>query len=434
VHSKALPRSLAVLFAVNILNFYDRQALGALAEPVRKEFGLNDTQLGALTTMFTLLYALVGVPLGRLADAWSRSKLLALGVAVWTSLTAVGGLATSYGMLMFSRLGVAMGEAVCAPAATSWIGDLFPPARRSRALAVFMLGVPLGAALSYSISGPVAQVWGWRTAMVLAALPGAVLVPVLLMLREPQRGASEDRPAAVAGSAWALLRIRTLWWMIASGALVNFNLYALGTFLPAFLTRFHGLSVGESGFWSGLGHAAAGVAGGLFAGFWGDRAIRKARQGRMRAAALAALLAAPAALFGISQPAGAAQAALIGIMVAYGLLNMYYGLVYSALQDIVAPGLRGTAMAVYFMAMYLCGASFGPLLTGRLSDWMARRAADAAGSPAVTEAFKAIGLHQAMYVVPALSAALALVLYAGSRTIGADMQRRDDQAPRLAAD
>ena len=121
-----MSRALAVLFAINILNFYDRQVLGALLEPIRKEFHLSDTQLGALGTLPIVLYALVGLPLGRLADSASRKRLLAAGVAVWASLTGLGGLVQSYLMLLVSRLGVFVGEAACAPAATSWIGDLFP--------------------------------------------------------------------------------------------------------------------------------------------------------------------------------------------------------------------------------------------------------------------------------------------------------------------
>jgi len=423
VRRPGLDRSLAVLFAVNVLNFYDRGVLGALVEPIRREFSLSDTQIGALTTVFTLLYAVVGLPAGRAADTWSRKKLLALGVSVWAGLTAWGGLASSYLMLLLSRLGVAVGECVCAPAATSWIGDLFPASRRSRALALFMLGVPIGLALSFSISGPVAQARGWRTALVLAALPAVALVPLLLTLREPERGAAEAAPAHTA-SAWSLLRIPTLWWIIASGALVNFNLYALSAFLPAFLTRFHGLSVGRAGFWAGVGSGVAGVAGGLVAGAWGDRAIRRRPNGRMLAAGQTSLLAAPAALCGIAQPAGSASLAIWCIMAAYGLLNMYYGFVYASIHDIVAPRLRGTTMALYFLAMYLCGAAFGPLITGRLSDFLARRAAAAAGSAALTEASRAAGLHQAMYLIPALALALSLVLFAGARTIARDMARR----------
>jgi MFS family permease len=121
--------------------------------------------------------------------------------------------------------------------------------------------------------------------------------------------------------------------------------------------------------------------------------------------------------------------AVVLLMLCYGLLNMYYGNVYSALQDIVAPGLRGTAMALYFMAMYLLGASFGPLITGRLSDYFAHKAALAAGSAQITEAAKAVGLHDAMYVLPVLSLGLAGVLFAGASTIGRDMERRDAPIP-----
>jgi MFS family permease len=108
---------------------------------------------------------------------------------------------------------------------------------------------------------------------------------------------------------------------------------------------------------------------------------------------------------------------VVFLTAAYGLLNMYYGLVYASIQDIVAPALRGTAMAIYFLVMYMGGASFGPVITGKLSDFLAHRAAAAAGSPAVTETFRALGLQQAMLVIPALALALGLVLWAGSRSM-----------------
>src|ERR1700683_1683676 len=212
--------ALGVLFAINLLNFYDRNAPGALVEPIRREFHLNDTQLGVMTTLFTVLYAIVGVPLGRLADARSRKKLLALGMLVWSCLTAGAGLVASFSMLVVTRLGVGVGEAVCAPAGTSWIGDLFPVKRRARVLSLFMLGVPVGGALSFLLCGPIAQRWGWRTAMVSAAAPAILLVPLLLLVREPARGASEETLAAESkGSLSTLLRVPTLWWIILSGAL-----------------------------------------------------------------------------------------------------------------------------------------------------------------------------------------------------------------------
>src|ERR1700751_3407351 len=136
--------TLVILFLVNLLNFYDRLTLGAVADLVRREFQMSDAQLGGLTPAFTILYALAGWPLGRLTDTKSRKGVLALGVALWSGLTALGGLAASYTMLMFTRVGVGIGEAACAPAATSWIGDAVPPERRTRALAGFMMAIPAG--------------------------------------------------------------------------------------------------------------------------------------------------------------------------------------------------------------------------------------------------------------------------------------------------
>src|SRR6202451_3151979 len=189
---------------------------------MRKKFPLSDTKIGLLGSVFIWVYALAGLPLGRVVDVWSRKKLLAIGVAVWSALTAASGLATSFSFLLFTRLGVGVGEAVCAPAGTSWIGDLFPVKRRARVLSLFMLGVPVGGALSFLLCGPIAQAWGWRTALVSAAAPSIILVPLLLLVHEPGRGASEQASGIeVRGSISALLRIRTLWWIILSGALLK---------------------------------------------------------------------------------------------------------------------------------------------------------------------------------------------------------------------
>ncbi len=421
MRSKAAGPALAVLFFVNVLNYYDRQALAALAEPLRHQFALSDAQLGGLSTVFIVLYAVAGLPMGRLADTWSRRKLLAIGVAVWAGLTGLGGLAASYALLAASRLGVGIGEAVCAPAANSWISDLTPAARRARAMAGFMMAVPVGVMLSAAITGPVAQAHGWRIALGVAAAPGLLLAPALLWLQEPSRGTGEEivrRRARQAAppAPLALLRIPALAWISASGAILNFALYSFSNFLPALLMRYHGLAVGQAGIWSGVGSGAAGILGALAAGAWGDRVIRRRANGRLLLAAAASLGAAPLAAIAIHMPAGSAAAALALLMPAYGLLQMYYGLVYAAINDIVPARQRGSAMAVYLLVTYLGGAAFGPLLTGMLSDRLACRAA---GAAAVTEAAKAIGLHQAMYVVPALALVLALVLWAGARAMRA---------------
>ena len=417
---------LAVLVAINVLNFYDRQVAGAVVEPVRKEFSLSDTQIGWLNTAFTVLYGIVGLPLGRLADKVSRKKLLAVGIMIWALMTASVRWISSYSFLVFTRLGVGVGEATAAPTATSWIGDLFPPEKRSKPLALFMLGVPVGGALSFFFSGPIAQRLGWRVAMLAAAAPALLLVPLLLMLHEPVRGASEKHAPVTkdAGSIWAVLSIPTFWWIAISGALVNFILYSIAVFLPAFFSRTHHMNVARAGITMGVIYAIGGVLGGSVAGVWGDRIVHRSSSGRMKIASVAALLAAPLTYFGIHQGYGSLAVAVPLLTIAYGLLNMYYGLVYASIQDIVAPALRGTSMAIYFLVMYLGGASWGSLIIGKLSDWFALHAAHLAGVDKITEAFKAIGLQKALLAIPVLALLLAVVLWAGSRTIESDIQQR----------
>ncbi len=153
--------TLAVLFAINLMNFFDRQILGAVGEEVRREWALSDTALGLLGTVFTLLYAVVGVPLGRLSDRTKRGLVLSAGVFVWSALTAVSGCAQSFSHMVVARLGVGVGEATCSPASTSLIGDLFPGTRRARAVAIWMLGLPLGLGLANGMGGWIAHNW-WQ--------------------------------------------------------------------------------------------------------------------------------------------------------------------------------------------------------------------------------------------------------------------------------
>jgi len=264
--------------------------------------------------------------------------------------------------------------------------------------------------------------------MALAAAPALLLVPALLLLREPERGASEPKAAAFeSASVWNILRIPTLWWIIASGVLLNFSAYSIASFLPALLSRVHGLSLAASGVASGIVSISGGVIGGTLAGVLGDSIVRRRKDGRLLVASIASLAAAPLACLAILQHAGSIVAAVIFFSLMFAALTSYYGLVYSAIQDLVPPSQRGTTMAVYFLAMYLCGASFGPLLTGRLSDLLARRAATLAGSATVTETFRAIGLQQAMLEIPVLSVILALVLYLGSRSMITDVTQREDR-------
>jgi MFS family permease len=432
--------ALSVLFAINMLNFYDRQIGGAVNEPLAKEWNLSFGQLGNLAMAFTLIYAIVGVPLGRLADRTSRTRILSAGVALWSLLTAASGLTWDYTSMFVTRLGVGVGEASCAPAANSLVGDLFPPRQRARAISIFMLGLPIGIFLSNAISGWLTSAVGWRSAFYVACIPGLLCAVAVLLIHEPARGSSERQnspsSAAIArpqrpGSPYRIvLGTPTIVWIIVSGALHNFNMYATNSFLPGLIKLRHGMSDRNAGLIAGVVLGAVGVVGMLGGGWLADVVQRSRPNGRLLVASAAMFLSTPLIYLGLDQAPGSIR----GFMVFTGLgvmfLYVYYASVYAAIQDVIEPGLRGTAMALYFFAMYLVGGAFGPTVTGKLGDLFAKRAMVAAGVAASTtpvpDQFREIGLHEAFYIVPALCAALGIVLFAASRTVAADMRRLSD--------
>jgi MFS family permease len=425
--------ALFVLFAINLLNFFDRQLLGSLGEPIRKEFLLSDTALGFLGTIFTVIYAIVGLPLGRFSDRWYRTRLIAIGTAVWSLLTAATGMATTYTQIFIARLGVGLGEATCAPAGQSLIGDFFPPSKRAFAMGVFMLGLPAGLFLAYYSSGIIYAHLGWRAAFYIACVPGLLFAVLALIMREPKRGGLDHGRVVTTASGslatpyFAVLGLPTMWWIILSGIFHNFNMYALGSFNSAFLQRFHGMSVHDASIVSSIAVGAVGAIGLVVGGWAADRMSVKRRNGRLVLSAWCMSIAAPCIFFAISQPKGSISAYVL--LMAMGTITMYvyYATVYTAIQDVIEPRLRGTAVAIYFCCMYIFGASMGPVGTGMLSDHFAHKAMVDAGAASMTEAFKAIGLHNAMYAIPVLAVMAALVLFAASRTMDKDVRKQELQ-------
>jgi MFS family permease len=423
--------ALSVLFLINLVNFFDRQILGVVTEPIRKEWGLSDSQMGMLGTAFTLIYAAVGVPLGRLTDKSTRTRILAGGVFVWSLLTVASGFAKNYWQLFAMRLGVGVGEASCAPAASSLIGDLFPAAKRAKAISIFMLGLPIGLALSYAVSGRVAYAYGWRAAFFVAGIPGVICAVAALLIREPKRGATETHNIGghkrEGSPYWLVLSIPTMWWIIASGALHNFNMYAIGSFLSPYLMRFHGVDIRVAGDISMVVGGLMGIPGLLFGGFAGDAIMKRRANGRMLVGTLALAASVPLVFFALNMPAGSIIGFAILMGLAYAVMNAYYSTVYSTIQDIIEPSLRGTAMALYFFAMYVLGASLGPYGTGLASSYFTESAARAAGVTETTfqalEPFRAQGLRSAMYIIPVLGTLLTIVLFLGSRTVTRDMAK-----------
>jgi MFS family permease len=211
--------ALFVLVLVYIVNFVDRQILSILVGDIKRDLGVSDAQIGFLYgTAFAVFYALFGIPLGRLADSWYRGRLMAIGLAVWSSMTAFSGFANSFAMLAAARIGVGIGEASASPAAYSMISDSFPKERRATALSIYSSGLYIGGALSLPIGGLVVSRWtaaypdpataplglaGWQAAFLAVGIPGLLLALWVLTLREPLRGASDGHPQPVVRpNAW----------------------------------------------------------------------------------------------------------------------------------------------------------------------------------------------------------------------------------------
>jgi MFS family permease len=219
-----------------------------------------------------------------------------------------------------------------------------------------------------------------------------------------------------------------MWWIILSGALHNFNAYAVNSFLPAFLGRFHGMDLRQANTIAAFVLGAVGVVGLLAGGLAADRLSKVRSNGRMMLAAGSMLFSTPLVYFALGRPKGDLITFMILMGVGWMLIYVYYVTVYSAIQDVVEPGLRATAMALYFFAMYVLGGSFGTSIVGMLSDYYAKQAMIDAGLSAasmavIPEQFRAAGLHSAFYVVPVVSLMLAFVLWMGSRTVAADMEK-----------
>jgi MFS family permease len=397
-----------------------------------KEFNLSDSDYGDITTAFILIYAAVGVPLGRWADRGSRPFILGLGAAFWSLFTAGSGLARGYWSLLAMRIGVGIGEASCAPAGNSLIGDMFPANRRARATAIFMLGLPIGIFLSNLLGGVLAQAYGWQNTFYIAAIPGFVFAIMAFWIKEPPRGAAEavqvSGPVDGGSPYRSVLSIPTMWWIILAGALHNFNAYPVNAYMPLYLFRYYGMDPKQAGFITAVVLGAVGVISLLAGGLIADWVRKRWDNGRMLLAAVSMLGSTLLVFLALILPKD--QMIFFTVLMGLGwlLFYLYYVTVYPAIQDVVEPHLRGTAMALYFFAMYVLGGAFGSKIVGMLSDHFALRAAAEAGMiftnvKLVPEEFRAIGLHQAFYLAPIISLVLAAVLFAGARTVAGDMEK-----------
>lgn len=371
--------ALLLLTAVGTVNFVDRQILSILAEPIRAELHLSDTQLGLLTGLsFALFYALLGVPVAMLADRTHRVRLVAAACLVWSLFTGVCGAATSFWQLALARFGVGVGEAGGTAPSLSILADYYPPEQRPAVIGLFTVNGPLGVFVGASLGGWAASEFGWRGAFVGVAAFGAALAVVLaLVVREPPRGALDpapiraepEAPPAIRETLGLFLGRPTLRLLLAAAGLSAFVSYGMLNWIPAYLMRVQGMPLTEISRWFG---PAAGICMGL--GIWGGGALvnwagRRGPRAYAYVPGISAVICSVSFVIALLAPSWPTALALM--LVPMTCCTIYIAPALALVQNLSPVGARATATALLLLAFNIVGLGGGPLAIGVLSDVLA---------------------------------------------------------------
>jgi len=375
---------LIVLLVTLAFNYQDRWALGLVLQDIKKEYSLSDAQLGLMTGIaFAALYSVMGIPLARWADRGNRVTLMTLTISLWSLMVAICGAATSFGQLLLIRMGVAIGEAGCIPAAHSLIPDYFNRTERPRAVAFFLSGIPLSLVVGNLVAGWLNELYGWRVMFMMLGLPGLGLaVLVRLTLKEPRdiQPARADITAHTRGyklqPAPSVPRLREgcieLWanttfrHMLFNFAINSFFNVGIQQWQATFLIRSYGLQTGEVGAWLTLIYGVGGAVGIYLGGYL---ATRYAGQNeRLQLKTMALIYFCDVILFSFIYLSHNPYCAF-GLMAATTIAGSATGAPQFALiQSLVPERMRATSIALVYLCANLIGLGLGPLVAGVLSD------------------------------------------------------------------
>lgn len=379
---------LFALLLVYILNFLDRQIVNILAEPIKGELGLSDTQLGLLAgPAFAVFYAVLGIPIARYADnaKTNRVWLISICLAIWSGMTAICGFAQNFAQLALARIGVGVGEAGCTPAAHSLIADSVPPEKRSSAIAFFGLGIPIGGLLGLIIGGVVNDQYGWRIALMLVGTPGILLAFILpLIIRDPRRCADSAHFDTAGSPVKAKLSIKdavrevfaskAYLYVFIAASFTAFLSYGKGLWTISFFIRSHGLSTTEAGLAMAVALGISGIIGTWLGGKMADVFGKRDKRHILTLPAIGMAIAAPILFAGYWAEDWRVAVALLILPTI--LNSAYYGPAYGCVQGLVRPEARAIAASLVVFGQNLIGLGMGPLLFGVLSDWLQPMAGD----------------------------------------------------------
>jgi len=364
---------LALLTVLSFFNYLDRMVIAILVEPIKRDLGLTDTQVGLVSGFaFAVLFAVLGLPLARFADRRSRVALVSASLALWSAMTALTGTARNFLELFTVRVAVGIGEAGCMPASHSLIGDLFPAQRRVFAISILQAGGYLGQRLGLALAGAAAQVWGWRVAVVIAGLLGVPLALIMLFtVHEPPRGETHSKASEepVGATVKVFVTTRPLLHIVMGISVAAFGSFGMAQWIPAYFVRLYGLSLTEVGLYSGGTAALGAVLGTLFGGYVVGRLnrhnVRWELWWPMIVFALFPLFILPSFLVADWKLALGWQ------LIAFFVGASGGGVAMSSAQTYVAPHRRAMAIAIILLASSLLGLGLGPVAVGVLSDLLA---------------------------------------------------------------
>lgn len=397
---------LVVLTLVSIFSQIDRILPYILAESIRTELGLSDTEIGLITGLaFAVCYTLFSLPLARAADRGSPRLVLLACLLVWSLMTGLGGLAGSFVVLAMTRLGVAFGEAGGTPSAHALIARRIGPDRRGLAIGLLAMGIPLGTMIGFIGGGLIDEAFGWRAAFIGAGALGVTVALLVWLTAGPtpplRRPAEQTEPYV--RSALRLLSVPAFRWLMVGALAVGFATAPFYTFTAPFLIRTHGLTTAQVGLSFGLLQGLTGVIGALVGGRMFDRGVRRgARHPLLAPAAMLVMgaLSTTAALF--ASAGWMAIALFVPAMLGFAFLLPW---VFGAGHRIAGPGKEALASSLGLVASGLFGPALAPVLVGLISD-------NAAGVGLAN------GLALGLLIGPAFSVLTALALMAAGRRMG----------------
>ena len=385
--SEASPRAMGILLfltLLNILNMVDRTLITSFGTVIIADLNLSDSQFGLLTgPIFVFFYSIMGLFMGALADRVHRPRLIAVGLVLWSALTAVSGMAKSFAHIGIARLFIGVGESAMAPSALSMIADMFPKEKRGTATGIYYLGVPLGAGGSFVVAGILGPIIGWRNCFFVLGALGLLLALLLLLVRDPERGAMEEPQAVpqrdqvedlVSGN-WRRIVVDVYSVMKSSPALLWIMIGAIflhipigaGQFSIVWLERERGFGLGEISAVYGLIYIVFGTAGTFLGGILSDWYQARFKGGRVRFLAYLMLGTVPLLVsYRFVDP----SSSLFYIGMAAGMFSIssFFGPAFSTVQDLTPVRLRGVMSGLLLVACNLLGMGIGAMMTGILSD------------------------------------------------------------------